>query len=637
MNTNNQSQNLDNNDQNKDNDNDDEDSKIITINPIFYSDEILQKIQNMNYSTTLISDLGISQKDIDLRMKYYFSIPQPPQKSQEWLNQRTNYITASALENAVAPLWSGKRNDLLRNKVSRGTYNSFHGNEATRWGEKYEDVANAIYCYRQKTTVEEFGLIPHYKQNLKFCGASTDGISSRLINLEIKCPFSRRIRPGTVPHHYWKQMQLQMEVLDLEMTHFLECKFQEYASSRDFWIDFDYPMDNPEKGIIIEIIRLDQTNLAGEPKTAYLYSPIHLCESQQGLRKWEQDIIKNIVQNKESHMVYIRSHYWVISVCSCVNVARDREWFQSKIPDMTAFWNDVERYRENGGIEALNQDIEEQTKIKQLEKMEKHGIGRTIDGQCLILESESSQDSTPILIKEEEGYVIISSSEEEEDVNKDNKDKREIDEGERLIISSDSENDTKNDNHINISNQNKNFDSNKKIKQDKFLLDLTFKNSSSSQSDHSITETNLSNPPNLKPSKKVQLKIIRSKDGEGKISYEISDSEDEERATKVTRDLRMENISLKLTKINLQLTERKRTKEAVEQMGVKVGEYDHPTLIITPEHSTNDSSLEDLGYDGDSSGSDTDNDSPPLRPPSQKVYKKRKWRNRKSTNSLKSK
>jgi len=578
----------------------------VKINPIVYDPEILQKIQDMNYSTELISHLGISQADIDRRMKYYFSIPQPPQKSQAWLNQRTNYITASALENAVSPLWSGKRNDLLRNKVSRGSYNSFHGNEATRWGEKFEDVANAIYCYRQKTKVEEFGLIPHYKTHLLFCGASTDGISGRLINLEIKCPFSRRIKPGTVPHHYWKQMQLQMEVLDLEMTHFLECKFEEYATARDFWIDFDYPMNNPEKGIIIEMIRLDKTNLAGDPKTAYLYSPMHLCESQEALKKWEQDTIKQII-TEGSQMIYIRSHYWVIPVCSCVNVARDREWFESKIPDMSAFWDDVEKYRDNGGIEQLNRDIEEHKKIKEREKMAAMGMGHTVDGTCLILDSSESStgSSTEIEMKKEEGYVIESSSDEDEDEEEQPKDSKHT-----YIISSDSES-----------------ESESQTKPDrKFETTATSYIISSSEDEEEEKEKEKEKE---EEEEKEKRKIREPIKVEQKTNdYIISSSEDEAEASPV------EKITLKLTKINLELTEKKRNSpQAIRDMGVKADDYVRkPTLILTPEHSECSSSL-DMEYDGDiedfSSGSDTDNDSPPLRPPSKKTYRKRKWHQKK--------
>lgn len=324
--------------------------KRLSIDP-----KIIKKKKTRNQSTNLIPSLHIPQKEIDERFKYYFGIPQPAQKSQEWLDQRTNYITASAFGHTLEPKWKANRNELLKNKVSKGSYNSFKGNEATRWGEKYEDVANAIYCYRQGVTVEEFGLIPH--PDFPFLGASTDGISSKMINLEIKCPFSRVIEPGKVKDIYWKQMQLQMAVLDLELTHFFECTLHEYPTERDFWMDFNYEgFENPEKGIVIEIVDHSVTNLADLPKTCYVYSPIRYCEDEDKLRRWHKKEILRIITS--SHQIYIRSHFWIAKVVSCVNVFRDRDWFNAQIPKFCEFWEEVKSYRENGGLEKLEKDIE---------------------------------------------------------------------------------------------------------------------------------------------------------------------------------------------------------------------------------------------------------------------------------------
>lgn len=367
------------------------------MNKVNFDRNQLEKAKDRNLSQRLVQNLNLTKAEVDRRFEYYFSIPQPPQKSQEWLNQRTNYITASAFENAIKPLWSSHRNELLKNKVSYGKYSPFKGNEATRWGEKYEDVANGIYCYRQNVTVEEFGLIPH--PDFPFLGASTDGISSKLINLEIKCPFSRKIKPGEVKPIYWKQMQLQMAVLDLELTHFLECTFQEYPSERDFWIDFDYDgYANQEKGIIIELVDHNVTNLIGEPKTTYQYSPIELCENEDQLRIWHKQAISKIISSKSQ--IYIRSHFWVLPVCSCVNVIRDREWFESQVSKFTAFWKDVEAYRTNGGFEKLEQDIDEHKP--------KRSVGEKIRIESPGRSSLKLDDSNEL----PHGYIMSSSDED---------------------------------------------------------------------------------------------------------------------------------------------------------------------------------------------------------------------------------
>tara|TARA_R100001163_G_C5068192_1_gene208147 strand:- start:6657 stop:8516 length:1860 start_codon:yes stop_codon:yes gene_type:complete len=380
------------------------------MNNIDIDARIIENTHKRNYATDLIPTLNIPQKEIDKRIEYYYSIPQPPQKSQAWLDQRTNYITASSFGHALASKWSSHRNELMKNKVSNGNYNTFKGNEATRWGEKYEDVCCAIYCYRNDVTVYEFGLIPSTKY--PFLGASTDGITSKLINLEIKSPFSRKIKPGSVKPIYWQQMQLQMDVLDLNLSHFLECSFHEYPSEKDFWMDFDYEdLEHPEKGIVVEIVNKDVMNNGGEPKTMYIYSPIELCLNANQLRVWHKQQISNIISSREQ--VYIRSHFWILAAYSCVNVARDREWFNNQVPKFIEFWEEVQRYRKNGGLEVLQKDIEKNRPKPKRIKVESDSSKFDKYPNSLSFNGDGIDDDLP------GGYILSSSDEEIVDDKKD--------------------------------------------------------------------------------------------------------------------------------------------------------------------------------------------------------------------------
>ena len=373
------------------------------MNPINVDSRILETAKKRNYSTKLIPTLNIPQAEIDKRIKYYYSIPQPPQKSQEWLDQRTNYITASSFGHAIAPKWSSHRNELMKNKVSKGEYNTFTGNEATRWGEKYEDVCCAIYCYRNDVEVMEFGMIPH--QKYPFLGASTDGITSKLINLEIKSPFSRKIKPGTVKPLYWQQMQLQMDVLDLNLSHFLECTFHEYPSERDFWLDFDHDdLAHPEKGIIVEVVNREIMNNSNEPKTMYIYSPISLCTNANGLRVWHKMTISKVISS--SDQVYIRSHFWILAVYSCVNVARDKEWFNSQVDKFVEFWKEVDEYRNSGGLEQLQEDIIKYKPKPKRVRVESSPKIKLRGDRSLTFDDDGIDDDLP------PGYIMSSSDEE---------------------------------------------------------------------------------------------------------------------------------------------------------------------------------------------------------------------------------
>ncbi len=94
-----------------------------------------------------------------------------------------------------------------------------------------------IYEDMYKTTVEDFGCLPH---DLHSCmGASPDGINVDLKSerygrmLEIKNIVNRVIN-GIPKEEYWVQMQWQMEVCNLDECDFLETRFTEYDGYADY-------------------------------------------------------------------------------------------------------------------------------------------------------------------------------------------------------------------------------------------------------------------------------------------------------------------------------------------------------------------------------------------------------------------
>ena len=356
--------NVDNNvDDNDDNSIDDNVDDIDDIDDI--SNNKTDDTDEVTANDELLDVNQICDQDVRKRIKYLLHIPQPEQKSQAWLDQRNNYITASTFGDACGFTGASKLADLLLNKVSNGSYKPFYGNIHTQWGEKYEDIANAIYCYRNKCQVFEFGLIPH--PTIHFLGASTDGISDKLINIEIKCP-SARVIDGKPKKEYWAQTQLQMEVLELEKTHFLECGIIEYNSEQEFFQEYTTqvmvssmikdplkytkkqitfikhtPITFLERGLMFELIDIDQFDLEGYPKTVYKFSPIRYFDKPDKLLKWKEKMISRIL--KSIHLIFIRIIPWRLDRISCIEIARDREWFNSCMPVITEFWNDVTKYR----------------------------------------------------------------------------------------------------------------------------------------------------------------------------------------------------------------------------------------------------------------------------------------------------
>ena len=156
---------------------------------------------------------------MDPRVEKLLKLPQYIQRSPEWFQQRENAITASDIptvlgENNYKTPWN-----LLIDKCNANP-KPFVGNEATRWGTHYEDIAIERYSELRSKEVLSFGLLIHPEHS--WLGGSPDGITTDGVLLEVKCPLSRKIVHGSVPHHYRSQVLLNLEICDLELAHFIE-------------------------------------------------------------------------------------------------------------------------------------------------------------------------------------------------------------------------------------------------------------------------------------------------------------------------------------------------------------------------------------------------------------------------------
>lgn len=274
----------------------------------------------------LISKKGVSWL-LKKQVKYLSQLPQPAQLSPEWFTLRHQMITATTAGPALHKSHYTSYKDALMKKCNIGP--KFTGNDATRWGQKYEQVATEIYEHKKKVSVEEFGLVQH--QHISWLGASPDGITKDGVMLEIKCPPSRKIT-GVVPPHYWIQMQIQLECCDLEMCHFEECRFKEVGQEEYMTTDEEY------KGIVYEIVDKDTCN------NYYIYPPLFV-NYDEWFMDWftaEMESNRNFIFTHE-----INQAYWILEKYSQVEVPRDRDWFSMSKPKLDAFWKHVIHYRDN--------------------------------------------------------------------------------------------------------------------------------------------------------------------------------------------------------------------------------------------------------------------------------------------------
>lgn len=163
--------------------------------------------------------------EVHPKVKDLFSREQIPQRTEKWFQVRKTLITASeaagALDIKPFPTYAGSpRANLLKAKrepCGKGVDNHF-----TRHGQQYEDEARDLYCQRTGEAAYEFGLIIH--KDYPWLGCSVDGVTNTGKVVEIKCPLSRKIKPGHVPEHYMPQVQICMEVCDLDEAVFIQYK-----------------------------------------------------------------------------------------------------------------------------------------------------------------------------------------------------------------------------------------------------------------------------------------------------------------------------------------------------------------------------------------------------------------------------
>jgi putative phage-type endonuclease len=258
-----------------------------------------------------------------LQVKFLKAIYQPEQRTHDWYEMRKGMITASDIAAVVGECPYGNDRKVLMKKAGLSK-DEFTGNFSTEWGVKYEPIACQIYEMRTKSHINAFGLLPHYSNfqpqdefllPITYLGASPDGIRDDGIMLEIKCPTSREIT-GIPPRYYWVQMQIQMECCNLDMCHFLECKFTEYALQDDF-LNHLHSNEN-EKGVVA----LDEAT----HKYMYLFP---LPKKISDIKKW--------CEEHNGHKLT----YFELEKYSCVEVKRDSDWFHSVFPKIRSFWREV--------------------------------------------------------------------------------------------------------------------------------------------------------------------------------------------------------------------------------------------------------------------------------------------------------
>lgn len=180
------------------------------------------------------------------------------------------------------------------------------GSVATQWGNRFEEVACNIYQRLTQSKVELFGLLLHPK--LDWLAASPDGVSDKGLLLEIKCPYKRRI-DNIPPFHYWVQVQIQLEVMDLPAADFFQVEFIEYRSKAQFLNDEIDPNAREERGLYVK-----------KDKVTSICPPVDMTELTD-LIAWAE---KTLAEGDTGlHIVY-----WKMIHYENTRILRSKEWFE---------------------------------------------------------------------------------------------------------------------------------------------------------------------------------------------------------------------------------------------------------------------------------------------------------------------
>ena len=363
-------------------------------------------------------DIPDEYKSLVEHVDFLANLPQPEQRTEEWFDMRRNMITASCAAQAIGenPYPNQTPDDLILDKLNLGA--PYQDNKFVHHGKKYEEIATKIYENIYDIKVEEYGLIPHVsKPPVPFIGASPDGIGSRFtLNndfsemvgrmLEIKCPFSRKIKfkgeiDGEIcPHYYHCQVQQQLECCDLEYCDFWQCTIKEFYTKEDLLND-DTPLNyyeeqekklnvpiNCSQGCIIQLLPKNKIKEFCLFDAKYIY-PKDVDITTFEYDQWILTTIDSLYRDYKSLMkdyVFDRVLYWKLTDCHNVTIKRDKEWFKSKYILYKNLWDRIVLYRNDK--KALKHFLDEKNKSKK-PKVKKEA---KIKPEDLFVDSENSED-----------------------------------------------------------------------------------------------------------------------------------------------------------------------------------------------------------------------------------------------------
>lgn len=294
------------------------------------SDKIKKCLHELfSYTPEELEDVSTILKDIQ-HVQELIKLPKVAQRSTEWFDMRKNKLTASDLAQAIGRGKYGNRKTLISRKAFPEEY-PFKTAAAMTWGTMFEEMG--IRCYQQNVNpvkMYEFGMIPH--TSIYCFGASPDGITETGLMVEMKCPMTRQC-DNTVPEHYYIQIQGQLATCELTWCDYIECYFDMFHDLTEYKI-VCHDVTTKNHGIILEFAN-----------HKYIYSPpdYTVLECMQ----WANEYVEKIIKEDPNH-TFIKMKPWKLKHLFHKQVKFDPLFWDSIVPDIYAFWKEVEQLRLEG-------------------------------------------------------------------------------------------------------------------------------------------------------------------------------------------------------------------------------------------------------------------------------------------------
>lgn len=316
----------------------------VFIQDIEASDDFQEKAKNVFECFQLgydcLSDISTVNEDrnnLKEHIEHILTKPQSAQRTEEWYKEAKRTLTASEFYQLFSA--PRTRGSLVLSKINQDVEFTSPRTccltmEMTPldWGIRFEPVAKMILENKWNVHISELGRIHHPTQ--KGLAASPDGLitlpeDSELYGnlVEIKCPSSRSIGKG-VPRDYWYQMQLQLEVTQMKVCQYSEFHFKSYTAQSQNE-PFTFPENALQKGILLIIQNEDLQKLE------YRYGPL-------GDTEWNPTL--------EDGWELLERVPWYLEKIWIQPVVRDEAWFESILPLIEEFWQDVEKANQGNFI-----------------------------------------------------------------------------------------------------------------------------------------------------------------------------------------------------------------------------------------------------------------------------------------------